>query len=121
MLVVKDYHHLWMHAAASARTACCHAHHTRDAICVLDGMPIHEHKQHSHNSIVPQDTEGDDCAICHYSIAKILQPGYTHCGWVAASLGTLPPRDSRSPLNTFPDHCPGRAPPMDGDFVALKG
>lgn len=86
-------------------------HSAQHIICVLDGLPLSEHKAHTHSSFVEADTDGEGCAICDFSIAKILRPSYFMCEVVTACLGSLPAHDYLFSLYTFFDHCSGRAPP----------
>lgn len=113
MLVIKDYHGLLLHnTSAGAHSCCCHHSHSEaDQICVLDGKPLSEHGAHDHKSFVALHADEDDCAICHFAIAKILQARYAFCGFVATCIGTLPASEYLFSLYTFLDHCPGRAPP----------
>ncbi len=119
MMVVKDYHALWVHA--DVHSCCCHhSHRAQDAICVLDGLPLSEHKVHSHASFVEADTDEDDCAICHFTVVKVLEPQFFVCGMAKTLLSILPQVDYLFSLYTFLDHCPGRAPPFFSDLVALN-
>ncbi len=113
MLVIKDYHGLLLHnISEGAHTCCCHhSHSSEDQICVLDGKPLSELGAHAHKSFVALHAEDDDCAICHFAIAKILQARYAFFGFAATCIGTLPVSEYLCSLYTFLDHCPGRAPP----------
>ncbi len=113
MLVIKDYHGLFLHNISERTHTCCchHSHSSEDQICVLDGKPLSEHSSHAHKSFVALHAEDDDCAICHFAIAKILQARYAFCGFAATCIGTLPVSEYLFSLYTFLDHCPGRAPP----------
>ncbi len=117
MMVVKDYHGLLLHKASSGTHTCC-CHHSQadgEQICVLDGKPLSEHGAHDHKSFVALHAEDDDCAICHFTIAKLLQARYACCGFAATCLGSLPLSEYLFPLYTFLNHCPGRAPPYECD------
>ncbi len=114
MLVVKDYHGLLLHNEwFGVHACCCHlSHNAEDQICVLDGMPLSKHSAHNHSSFIANNAEDDDCAICHFAVAKILQARYVRCGFAATCLGMLPVSDYLFSIYTFLDHCPGRAPPF---------
>ncbi len=114
MLVVKDYHGLLLHNESLGRHArcCLHSRNADKPIGVLDYQPLSEHEEHAHMSFVAFQEEEDDCAICHFLIAKILQVRYAFCGFTASFLGSMPISDYLFSLYTFLGHCPGRAPPV---------
>ncbi len=122
MLVIKDYHGLLLHKASAGTHICCchHSQNAEDQICVLDGKPLSEHDAHAHKSLVAFHAADDDCAICHFAVAKILQARYAFCVFSATCLGALPVSEYLFFLYTFLDHCPGRAPPFGSDEVALN-
>lgn len=97
MVVVKATHHHLPHEALQTE-------------CVVDHTPLSD-CSHSHASLINLIADDNDCAICHFLLAKILPPLSAHywlptlvfCRWQPSDYSFLP--------DYFFAHCPGRAPP----------
>ncbi|MBQ4508172.1 MAG: hypothetical protein II970_04675 [Paludibacteraceae bacterium] len=98
MLVVKQFHHH-------------EAHHAHELLCVVDHLPLGE-CGHSHDSFIAYDSDGDDCAICKFTIAKFFQPKYIVSVLPATQSSVLQDADLHFLQGTFRAACLGRAPPV---------
>ncbi len=101
MMAVKQLHH---------HDHCTHGHGAHDCICVLDHLPLDECR-HSHASLIAYDSEEDDCAICHFTIAKLFQPKYVITPVVTTQYSVLQEADYHFLPGVFYARCSGRAPP----------
>ena len=103
MQVVKCYH-------------ACHVHNRNYTvpICVADGMPLNAHSAHSHSSVVPYFDSDNECAICHFNVAKCLQPQWHFCGLTKPYIFLLSARNYLCDSHTFSESVSLRAPPCVG-------